>query len=163
MAHKTNAMRVLDAHGIAYIAAAYSPALHSGEEVAQAIGQPPERVYKTLVAMAEPATWLLVMVPSNAELDLKRCASAVGVKRLRMATRKEAEHKTGLLAGGISPLALLRKPFSIYLDRHAIQWETIWISAGQRGYNLQIGVTDLIAVTGAQVIDAVGHLEPDYG
>jgi Cys-tRNA(Pro)/Cys-tRNA(Cys) deacylase len=74
-----------------------------------------------------------------------------------------AEHKTGLLAGGISPLALLRKPFSIYLDRHAIQWETIWVSAGQRGYNLRIGVTDLIAVTGAQVIDAVGHLEPDYG
>ncbi len=161
MAHKTNAMRVLDARGITYTAAAYSPALHSGEEVAQAIGQPPERVYKTLVAVAEPGTWLLVMVPSNTELDLKRCAAAVGVKRLRMATRKEAENKTGLLAGGISPLALLRKPFSIYLDRHAVRWNRIWISAGQRGYNLQIAVTDLIAVTGAQVIDAVEELSGD--
>ena len=157
MAHKTNAMRVLDARGIRYEAAAYSPALHSGEEVAHAIGQPPERVYKTLVAVAEPATWLLVMVPSVAELDLKRCAVAVGAKRIRMATRKEAESKTGLLAGGISPLALLQKPFSICLDRHAFQWDAIWVSAGQRGYNLRVAVTDLIAVTGARVVDAVGQ------
>lgn len=158
MAQKTNAMRVLDARKIAYTAASYSPALHSGEEVAHAIGQPPEQVFKTLVAISEPVTWLLVMVPSNAELDLKWCAAAVGVKRLRMATRKEAESRTGLLAGGISPLALLQKPFSIYLDRHAMLWDTIWISAGQRGYNLRIAVDDLIAVTGAQVIDAVGEI-----
>src|SRR5215208_5522385 len=104
MPHKTNAMRVLDARGIGYTTASYSPVLHSGEEVAHAIGVPPEQVFKTLVALAEPATWMLVMVPSNSELDLKRCAAAVGVKRLRMATRKEAESKTGLLAGGISAL-----------------------------------------------------------
>ena len=156
MAHKTNAMRVLDARGIAYSTASYSPTLHSGEEVAHAIGQPPEQVFKTLVAVAEPAHWLLVIVPSNAELDLKRCAAAVGVKRLRMATRKEAESKTGLLAGGISALALLHKPFSIYLDRHAEHWDAIWISAGQRGFNLRIAVADLMAVTRATVIDAVG-------
>jgi Cys-tRNA(Pro)/Cys-tRNA(Cys) deacylase len=157
MAHKTNAMRVLDSRGVAYTTASYSPALHSGEEVAHAIGEPPERVFKTLVSVAEPVMWLLVMVPSNAELDLKRSAAAVGVKRLRMATRKEAEGKTGLLAGGISPLALLQKPFTIYLDRHAMQWDAIWISAGQRGFNLRIAVADLIGVTGAKVIDAVGE------
>lgn len=158
MAHKTNAMRVLDARKVAYTVAAYSPALHSGEEVAHAIGQPPEQVFKTLVAVSEPATWLLVMVPSNSELDLKRCAAAVGVKRLRMATRKEAESRTGLLAGGISSLALLQKAFSIYLDQHAILWDAIWISAGQRGFNLRLAVDDLIAVTGAQLIDAVGEI-----
>lgn len=158
MAHKTNAMRVLEARNIEYTAAAYSPTLHSGEEVAHAIGQPPEQVFKTLVAVSEPATWLLVMVPSNAELDLKVCAAAVGVKRLRMATRREAESRTGLLAGGISPLALLQKPFSIYLDQHAILWDAIWISAGQRGFNLRIAVADLLEVTGAQMIDAISGI-----
>lgn len=159
MVHKTNAMRVLDARKVEYVAASYSPALHSGEEVAHAIGQSPEQVFKTLVAVSEPATWLLVMVPSNAELDLRRTAAAVGVKRLRMASRKEAEGRTGLLAGGISPLVLLQKPFSIYLDQHALQWDSIWISAGQRGFNLRIAVSDLIAVTGAQVVDAIGTFE----
>lgn len=149
-------MRLLDARQIQYMVAHYSPALHSGDDVARAIGQPSGRVFKTLVAIADVATFMLVMVPSDRELDLKRCAAAVGAKRIRMATRKEAEAKTGLLAGGISPLALTNKPFAVYLDQHAGQWDAIWVSAGQRGYNLRIAVTDLIAVTRATVIDAVG-------
>lgn len=156
MAHKTNAMRLLDSQQIRYTVARYSPTLHSGDDVARAIGEPAGRVFKTLVAIADVATWILVMVPSDRELDLKRCAAAVGAKRIRMAARKEAEAKTGLLAGGISPLALTNKPFMVYLDQHGGQWDAIWVSAGQRGYNLRIAVTDLIAVTGATVIDAVG-------
>jgi Cys-tRNA(Pro)/Cys-tRNA(Cys) deacylase len=155
VAHKTNAMRFLDARGIAYSAVSYSPALHSGDEVAAAIGQPAARVFKTLVAIANAADWILVMVPSDRELSLKRCAAAIGAKRIRMATRKEAEAKTGLLAGGISPLALTNKPFTVYLDRHARAWDAIYVSAGQRGYNLLIAVDDLLAVTRATLIDAV--------
>ncbi len=152
--HKTNAMRMLDSRGIAYTAFEYSPDIHSGEGVAEKLGETPERVFKTLVAMVEGAGPILVIVPSNHELDLKRCAAAVGVKRLRMATRKEAESKTGLLAGGISALALLHKQFPVYLDHHAILWDDIWVSAGQRGFNLNIAVEDLIAVTSATIIEA---------
>ena len=151
--HKTNAMRLLDARSIDYTPVEFSPSLHSGEEVAAAIGQLPERVFKTLVAIAEPNNWLLVVVPSNRELNLRKCAAAIGAKRVRMATRKEAEGKTGLLAGGISPLALIAKPFAVYLDLQAVQWDAIYVSAGQRGYNLRIGVEDLMSVTGAELID----------
>lgn len=151
---KTNAMRLLDARSIDYEPVQYSAAIHSGDEVARVIGQPAGRVFKTLVLVKEPSEWLLVMVPSDRELDLKKCASAVGAKRVRMATRAEAEAKTGLLAGGISPLALTDKPFRVYLDRQALSWETIYISAGQRGLNLRIGVADLLQLTNAQLVDA---------
>ena len=150
--HKTNAMRVLDARGVAYVPAAYSAALHSGEEVAHAIGAPVGEVFKTLVVIAEGGGFLLVIIPADSELDLKRCATGAGVKRVRMATKKEAEGKTGLLTGGISALALLGKPFAVYLDRHALDYEAIWVNAGQRGYNLRIAVADLVAVTGARIV-----------
>ena len=155
---KTNAMRLLDSRGIPYTPVEYSPAFHSADEVARLIGQPPAQVFKTLVAVADMKIWLLVLAPSDCELDLRRCASEVGAKRVRMATRKEAEQKTGLLAGGISPLALTHKPLAVYLDRRALQFDAIWISAGQRGHNLRIAVADLIAVTQANVIDAAGAM-----
>lgn len=150
---KTNAMRLLDSRGITYTPVTYDPAIHSGEEVAQIIGEPAERVFKTLVVVAEGGGFLLVVIPSNHELDLKRCAASVGVKRVRMASRKEAEAKTGLLAGGISALALTTKPFRVYLDRSAQEWDSIYMSAGQRGYNLCVGVQDFLNVTGAKLID----------
>jgi Cys-tRNA(Pro)/Cys-tRNA(Cys) deacylase len=153
--HKTNAMRLLDARGIAYTPVQYSPAIHSGDEVARVIGEPAGRVFKTLVVLREPDGWLLVMVPSDRDLCLKKLAAAVGAKRVRMATRREAEAKTGLLVGGISALALVGKPFAVYLDLHALNWESIFISAGQRGYNLRMPVDDLMVATGAELIDAV--------
>jgi Cys-tRNA(Pro)/Cys-tRNA(Cys) deacylase len=88
---------------------------------------------------------------------LKKLAAAVEAKRMRMATRREAEAKTGLLVGGISALALTGKPFTVYLDLQALNWDSIYISAGQRGYNLCIAVDDLIAVTGAELIDSASE------
>ena len=155
--HKTNAMRLLDARGIAYTPVQYSPALHSGEDVARAIGEPAGRVFKTLVVLREPDAWLLVMVPSDRDLNLRKLAAAVGAKRVRMATRREAEARTGLLVGGISALALVDKPFAVYLDLQALSWESIYVSAGQRGYNLCIAVDDLVAVTDAELVDAAGE------
>lgn len=155
--HKTNAMRMLEARGITYSPVAYSPALHGGEEVAQAIGEPPERVFKTLVAVNDRNEWLLVIIPSDRELSLKQCAAETGAKRVRMALRKEAEAKTGLLAGGISALALLGKPFQVFVDIHALAWDAIYVSAGQRGFNLKIAVDDLIGVTGAQLVDVTAE------
>lgn len=150
---KTNAMRVLDARGIAYQAHHYDPGIHSAEGVAQALGIPAERVFKTLVVMPDKGRAILAIVPGRHELDLKRLAQAAEEKKLRMATQREAEATTGLLVGGISALALLHKGFRIFLDASAEQHERILVSAGQRGINLEVGVRDFTAVSGASLAD----------
>ncbi len=154
---KTNAMRALDRRGIAYTPITFSPAIHSGDGVATVIGEPAARVFKTLVVLRERGGPLLVITRSDRELDLKRCAATVGEKRVRMASQMEAEALTGLLVGGISALALLGKGFTVYLDSSAMHWDELYVSAGQRGINLRLRPTDLIHVTGAQVIDLEDH------
>jgi Cys-tRNA(Pro)/Cys-tRNA(Cys) deacylase len=138
---------------VPYVAHAYPPERHSAEEVAALIGLPPERVFKTLVALRETprARPLLAIVPGPAELDLKRLAQAVGEKRVRMATQRDAERLTGLQVGGISALALLHKGFEVWLDEAALGHQQIAVSAGQRGLNVELPVTALIALTGARV------------
>lgn len=150
---KTNAMRVLDAHHVTYAAYHYDPARHSAVEVAALLGLPPEQVFKTLVVLPESGQGrpLLVVVPGPQELDLKGLGThaAVGEKRLRMATQREAEQLTGLLVGGISPLALLQKGFRIFIDQSALALDVLYLSGGQRGVNLKVATADLLRVTGA--------------
>src|SRR5512136_232073 len=158
MSVKTNAMRVLDQRKIAYEVHEYLAEIHSAVEVAQAMGRPPECVYKTLVVMREAprAKPLLVMVPGDRELDLRALARSTGDKKLRMATQKEAESLTGLLVGGIGALALLNRGFEIWIDGAAREPERICVNAGQRGLNLELGVDDLVRVTNARWIDSDG-------
>jgi Cys-tRNA(Pro)/Cys-tRNA(Cys) deacylase len=150
---KTNAMRVLDAHQVAYEAHYYDPARHSAVEVAELLGVPPQQVFKTLVVLPESGKGrpLLVVVPGPQELDLKVLGAqpAVGEKRLRMATQREAEQLTGLQVGGISPLALLQKGFRLFIDQSALDLDALYLSAGQRGANLKVATADLLRVTGA--------------
>jgi Cys-tRNA(Pro)/Cys-tRNA(Cys) deacylase len=155
MSAKTNAMRVLDQRKIAYQVHEYLPEIHSAVEAAQAMGQPVERVYKTLVVMRETprAKPLLVMEPGDRELDLRVLARSTGDKKLRMATQKEAESLTGLLVGGIGALALLNRGFEIWIDLAAQAHERICVNAGQRGINLELRVDDLVRVTGARWIN----------
>ena len=121
------------------------------------MGHAPEIVFKTLVVnppegdvRAKP---MLVLVPSNRQLDLKKLAKAVKAKKLKMATQNEAEKMTGLQVGGISPLALLNKGFAIYVDVSAQGIDKIVISAGQRGMQIILGVDDLVKVTRARFVD----------
>jgi Cys-tRNA(Pro)/Cys-tRNA(Cys) deacylase len=152
MSTKTNSMRVLDSRKVAYQIYEYSSEIHSAVEAAQAIGQPPGRVYKTLVVMREVprAKPLLVMTPGDHELDLRSLARSTGDKKLRMATQKEAESLTGLLVGGIGALALLNRGFEIWIDSAAKAHERICVNAGQRGVMLELRVDDLVRVTGAR-------------
>lgn len=164
---KTNAMRVLDAHRIPYEAHFYSPEVHSADEVAHIVGADPAHVFKTLVVLPEGGSSrpLLVMVPANVELDLKLLGRqpGVGEKRLRMATQREAESLTGLLVGGISPLALLQKGFRIFIDESAPRLERIYLSGGQRGVNLSLAAADLLKVTGATLVAAARSLQVQDG
>ncbi len=152
---KTNAMRLLDAHRIAYQVHAFSPDLHSAPEIAAALGVPPEIVFKTLVVLRSGGKPLLVMVPGDRELDLRRLAEAVGAKKVRMASHRQAEEMTGLQVGGISALALLHHGFEILLDRTALDRPHLLVSAGKRGLNLRLAPRDLVRVTGARTVEAV--------
>ena len=95
---------------------------------------------------------MLVIIPGPATLDLKALAKATGYKKVKMATHDQAESLTGLLTGGISPLALIGKGFDIYLADEARQHATIAVSAGQRGANVELGVKELIKLTNARLI-----------
>jgi Cys-tRNA(Pro)/Cys-tRNA(Cys) deacylase len=150
--HKTNAMRILDARRIAYTAFSYDDSIHSGVGVAAALGVPAGQLFKTLVVLRERGRPILAIIPSDRDLDLKKMAAAAREKRVRMATQREAEAKTGLLVGGISALALLDKGFDVFLDAVAEQFMELYVSAGQRGVNLRLPVADLVAVTKAAVV-----------
>ncbi len=153
MADKNNTMRMLDARGVFYETYTFPPDTHSAEGVAQVVGLPASQVYKTLVVMRNQGKPLLVMIAGDRELDLKRLAKAVGEKKLRMASYKEAESLTGLQVGGISALALLNRGFDVYIDRAATKLKRVLVSAGCRGINLGIAVEDLIRVTRAKAVE----------
>jgi Cys-tRNA(Pro)/Cys-tRNA(Cys) deacylase len=151
---KTNTMRLLDAQGIRYVVHSFSPEIHSAQGVAEVVGVAPDRVFKTLVvtsAVGGPP--LLALVGADRELDLKKLANAAEEKKLRMATHREAETLTGLLIGGISPLALLHKSWRVFLDVSANDQPELLVSAGKRGINLQLAVSDLVRLTEARVCD----------
>lgn len=156
---RTNAARWLEARGIAHRITVYDPAgaFHSADEAAALLGVPAGRVYKTLVVVREGggrAKPILVMVPSDRQLDPRRLAKALGDKKLRMASQREAEELTGLQVGGISALAVRRGAFEVVLDASAWAHPRIHISAGARGIDLELAVEDLVAVTRARVVPA---------
>jgi len=152
---KTLAMRVLEQHKISYEVLRFSEEIHDAVGAAQATVTDPALVFKTLVVQdaggGRPNH--LIMIPAEAALDLKLTAAALGLKKVQMASHKDAEKRTGLQVGGISVLALLNKGFSIHLAQQAADLESIVISAGQRGVNLKISVQDLLQVCGAAWID----------
>jgi len=153
---KNNVTRFLDAQKVKYEAFTYDydAGVHSAVEVAAAIGLPPGQVFKTLVALADEPNRkpMLVIIPGPDTLDLKTLAKATGYKKIKMAAHEQAETLTGLQTGGISPLALINKGFDIYLDQQAQAFESIAVSAGQRGANILLPVKALITLTRARLI-----------
>jgi len=149
---KTLAMRVLDGKKVAYQVLTFAPEIHSADGVAEALGLPPVEVYKTLVVVRPLGKPLLVMAPAGQELDLKRLAGAVGEKRLKMATQREAEALTGWQVGGIAALALVNRGFEVGILREAQALDYIVVSAGRRGVDLRLAAADLIRVTAARLV-----------
>lgn len=122
-----------------------------GEEAAQALGLNPERVFKTLIASSDSGRrWLVVaVIPVVKLLDLKALAAVVGAKRITMADETDAERTTGYVVGGISPLGQ-RKQLPLVLDKSAVDYDTIYVSAGRRGLEIELAPTDLLRLTGGQ-------------
>jgi Cys-tRNA(Pro)/Cys-tRNA(Cys) deacylase len=119
-----------------------------GEEAAEALGVSPDRVFKTLVADVDGALTVAV-VPVAGQLDLKALAAAVG-KRAAMADPSAAERTTGYVRGGISPLGQ-RKRLPTVVDASAPAHETVCVSAGRRGLEVELSPTDLVSLTSATV------------
>lgn len=156
MEFKNNVTRYLDSQKVSYRAFTYDyeAGVHSAVDVAAAIGLPAAQVFKTLVALSDDPRRkpMLVIVPGPDTLDLKVLAKAVDAKKIKMAAHEEAERLTGLQTGGISALALINKGFDVYLDDQSNQFDTIAVSAGQRGANLLLPVKDLVRLTRARVV-----------
>ena len=158
-APKTNAARLLEGRGVTHRVRVYDPerAFHSADEAAVLLGVPAASVLKTLVVLRETAGRakpLLVLVPSDRQVDMKRLGQALGEKRLRMATQREAERLTGLKVGGISALAVRAGAFEVLVDGSAARWERVHVSAGVRGMDLELAPADLLAVTDGRLVDA---------
>lgn len=120
-----------------------------GLEAADALGLPPGRVFKTLVAAVDGGLAVGV-VPVDRQLDLKALAAAVGGKRAAMAEVTAAERATGYVAGGISPLGQRRR-LPVVIDASALSLGTLLVSAGRRGLEIEIAPGDLVAATGGRV------------
>ncbi len=137
----------LEERALAPVAAADS----YGERVALAVGTDPERIYKTLVADASGEA-VVAIVPVSGRLGLKQLARAAGTKKAEMADPARAERLTGYVTGGISPFGQLRELRS-FADETVELWETIFVSAGRRGLQVEVAPADLLRLSGAVVAD----------
>ncbi|PJJ71802.1 Cys-tRNA(Pro)/Cys-tRNA(Cys) deacylase [Diaminobutyricimonas aerilata] len=148
----TPATVALTAAGIAFTAHPYrhDPAAASfGLEAAEALGVEPERVFKTLLADTD-AGLVVGIVPVAGRLDLKALATAVGAKRAVMADPAVAERRTGYVVGGISPIGQ-RTTLPTVLDETAELFDTVFVSGGRRGLDLELAPADLLRITGGRV------------
>jgi Cys-tRNA(Pro)/Cys-tRNA(Cys) deacylase len=153
----TPATVALTKAGIAWTPHTYDhdPAAASyGLEAAVALGVDAQRVFKTLVASVDGRLTVAV-VPVTGQLDLKALATAVDGKRAEMADPAAAERTTGYVRGGISPLGQ-RKPLPTVLDESATAYDTVFVSGGRRGFDVELDPRDLVRLTSARVA-AIGR------
>lgn len=148
----TPATRALAEAGVAHVLRTYPHeprATSYGLEAAQALGVAPARVFKTLLADVDGAL-VVGIVPVDTQLDLKALAAAVGGKRAAMAEVARAERATGYVAGGISPIGQ-RQAHPTVLDASAREHDTVLVSGGRRGLDVELAPDDLVALTRARL------------
>ncbi|MGI6227162.1 MAG: Cys-tRNA(Pro) deacylase [Peptococcales bacterium] len=149
---KTNAARILEKAKIPYKIHEYQVDEDdlSAENVALKAGWPLEKVFKTLVAKGDKTGVIVACLPGGGELNLKSLASLSGNKKVELVPLKEVLPLTGYIRGGVSPIGL-KKNYPVYIHGSAFNFETILISAGARGYQIEINPRDLQKVTGATI------------
>jgi len=152
---KTNAMRILDRNKIIYKTYSYvGSGAVSGVEVAKALNQNPDLVFKTLVTVAKSKQHYVFMIPVEKELDLKKAAESVNEKALDMLKSKELFGLTGYVHGGCSPLGM-KKTFTTVIDKSAESIQTVIFSAGKIGYQIETTISELKKVLEFTVEDII--------
>lgn len=156
MAAKTNAVRLVEQAKIPCKELFYEYDEHdlSGNHAAQAIGMPPEQVFKTLVARGERTGIHVFCIPVCCELDLKKAAKAAGDKNMEMVPVKELLSLTGYIRGGCSPVGM-KKKYPTHIDETCTLWEEIAVSAGARGHQIVLPPEKLAELVGAELVDII--------
>jgi Cys-tRNA(Pro)/Cys-tRNA(Cys) deacylase len=157
---KTNVARLLDKAKVPYTLVPYTvdennlAAQHIADELHEDINQ----VFKTLVLHGDKSGYFVCVVPGNTEVDLKKAAKVAGAKKAEMIPMKELLPLTGYIRGGCSPIGM-KKAFPTFFHETALNYETIYVSAGVRGLQLKINPESLIKYTRSQVCDLVKAME----
>ncbi|WP_213083597.1 Cys-tRNA(Pro) deacylase [Robertmurraya massiliosenegalensis] len=151
---KTNAMRILDKKKIGYELLTYEnkDGKIDGLSVAEKIGKDPAKVFKTLVAQGASKELYVFIIPVADELDLKKGAKAAGEKKIEMIPVKEIQKWTGYIRGGCSPVGM-KKGYPTFIHDGARQLETIIVSGGKIGLQMELKVSDLKDVTEAKLVN----------
>ena len=150
---KTNVMRLLEQAGIAYTPHTYDPdGPIDGVSVAHILGQDEGAVFKTLVTRGASGGYYVFDVPVAESLDLKKAAKAVGEKSIAMIQQKELLPLTGYVHGGCSPIGM-KKPFPTVFHETVILYDTICVSAGKIGCQVECAPEDLLHYIGAKTAD----------
>ena len=143
MEDKTNVMRILDQKKIEYKEHTYlNTGAIGGQEVAEALGEDANRVFKTLVTVGKTGNHYVFLVPVNKELNLKKAAKAVNEKKIEMIKSKELLPLTGYIPGGCSPIGM-KKFFKTTIHSTAENYDTIMFSAGKIGYQVETSLNSL--------------------
>lgn len=150
---KTNAMRILDRAGIPYTYQTYECGeFTDGVHVADQLGLPHERVYKTLVTVGRTGAHYVFVIPIAEEIDFKKAAKAVGEKSVEMLHLKDLTKVTGYVRGGCTSIGM-KKQFPTVIQADSEELDYIYISGGKLGMQLQLSPQDLKKVTGASFAD----------
>ncbi len=154
MGSKTNAVRLVEQAGISCKEQFYEYQEDdlSGMHAAQALGMPPEQVFKTLVARGPKTGIHVYCIPVCCELDLKKAAKVAGDKSMELVAVKELLPLTGYIRGGCSPVGM-KKQYPTFLDETCILYEEIAVSAGERGHQMLLNPEDLAKITNATYAD----------
>ena len=154
MATKTNAVRLVQQAGLPCRECCYEfdESDLSGTHAAEAIGMPPEQVFKTLVARGEKTGINVFCIPVCCELNLKKAAKAAGDKNMELVAVKELLGLTGYIRGGCSPVGM-KKKYPTFIDETCILWEAIAVSAGARGQQMIVPPEGLAELVSAKLVD----------
>ena len=151
---KTNVMRLLEQKKIPYTAQSYPHGDEAvdGVTVARITGQDPARVFKTLVAQGASKRICVFVVPVAAELDLKKAAKAAGEKNIAMVKVSELLGLTGYVRGGCSPIGM-KKQYPTFFHSSMEEQETVLVSAGRIGWQIELAPSELIKLTRGRTAD----------
>lgn len=160
---KTNVMRILEQKKLPYTPHTYPHTdgeAVDGATVARLVGADPARLFKTLVTQGVSGAHYVFVIPVLAELDLKKAARAAGEKSLSMLPLKNLTPLTGYVRGGCSPVGM-KKRFPTYFDSSALTQETLWVSAGKIGFQVELAPQDLAALVGGSFVPLTKEADHD--